>query len=47
MLVKGEIEYRTDNIENALATMESAFEILGVKNKNSKQKGIKQTKTIL
>lgn len=46
MLVKGEVEFRTEDFQNALTTMESAFEISGVKDKAKKNKG-KPTKSIL
>lgn len=31
MLVKGEVEFRTEDFKNSLATMEAAYEIPGVK----------------
>ncbi len=34
MLVKGEVEYKCNDFHNCLLTMEAAFEIPGIKDKN-------------
>lgn len=34
MLVKGQVEYEMEDFKNSLSTMEAAFEIPGVKDKN-------------
>lgn len=39
MLVKGQVEYEMEDFKNSLATMESAYEIPGVKDKNQLKQG--------